>query len=665
MCLLNRFCFGHVLLEMSGCLSFLCFTAAMWFMSGVGASAQIPDQPLLPGLVTTATDGQRQAVFIMPRPHFTLSERQSLHPRLLPNFKAKWNGFIRIEQDGKYMITGDARVSVDGSEVKGQVHLSAGQHSVSIEYERKSGPARLQLLWQSDFFKLEPIPSGVFSQRAGPAQSATDAQIESGRFLWEELNCAACHQPGEEPARRTAPGGPRRRGPVLTSVGSRVTRAWLIKWLENPKLFQANATMPALPLGLQDRADVAGYLSGMTVPARAPGQSQSREPPGPPNPNLANAKAVEGGVNGPNWSGALLFNTIGCNACHTKDDWALTGLGSKYNVKALANYLHDPLMVHLSGRSPGMALTRGEASSLAEHLGQARNPEFEVAALPGDVVRGKTLVISSGCLNCHELDDGGWLETKLDAPDLKNSSRHQGCLAAQPASKAARYSLGPADRESLGPFLREQDISEAPLQAFSRSMIRFGCNTCHGLHGPAKATFERPPPPLTESGEKLRASWIEQVLINKKRIRPWLALRMPEFGEQNMRPLIPWFAAQAGAESGEGMILTRASPEQVQQGIKLIGRGEGGLSCINCHDFRGQRGPTETRGPDMVEMRDRLRADWVRGWLRDPQRHLPGTPMPNFFSEMPPAQAEQLIAQLLAALGEGPNMPNPVGLAGP
>jgi mono/diheme cytochrome c family protein len=140
---------------------------------------------------------------------------------------------------------------------------------------------------------------------------------------------------------------------------------------------------------------------------------------------------------------------------------------------------------------------------------------------------------------------------------------------------------------------------------------------------------------------------------------------MPEFGEQNMRPLIPWFAAQAGAESGEGMILTRASPEQVQQGIKLIGRGEGGLSCINCHDFRGQRGPTETRGPDMVEMRDRLRADWVRGWLRDPQRHLPGTPMPNFFSEMPPAQAEQLIAQLLAALGEGPNMPNPVGLAGP
>jgi hypothetical protein len=31
-------------------------------------------------------------------------------------------------------------------------------------------------------------------------------------------------------------------------------------------------------------------------------------------------------------------------------------------------------------------------------------------------------------------------------------------------------------------------------------------------------------------------------------------------------------------------------------------------------------------------------------------------------SEMPPAQADQLIAQLLAALGQGPNMPDRVGL---
>lgn len=129
-----------------------------------------------------------------------------------------------------------------------------------------------------------------------------------------------------------------------------------------------------------------------------------------------------------------------------------------------------------------------------------------------------------------------------------------------------------------------------------------------------------------------------------------------------MQPIIPLFSAQSGDEPGEGSLFPQASPAQIQAGIKLIGRGEGGLSCINCHDFRGERAPVEMRGPDMVEMQERLRVDWTRRWLRDPSRHVPGTAMPAFFNEMPREQGEQMIDNLIMAISAGQNMPAPLGL---
>lgn len=211
--------------------------------------------------------------------------------------------------------------------------------------------------------------------------------------------------------------------------------------------------------------------------------------------------------------------------------------------------------------------------------------------------------------------------------------------------------------------LAAKGTSPAPLQEFHRLTRQLKCGECHELYGPAKRELEgaEAPPSLTDAGNKLRASWLARVLVDNKRVRPWMKLA-PEHGGEAARPLVKLFAQQAGAELGEGATVPPPSPTQVAEGVKLLGKGEGGLACINCHDFAGHRSAGDLRGPDMTEMHARIRTDWLLRWLREPSRLQPGTAMPAFFSDMPAAQAQAKMAALASVLAGGKSLPLPEGL---
>lgn len=211
--------------------------------------------------------------------------------------------------------------------------------------------------------------------------------------------------------------------------------------------------------------------------------------------------------------------------------------------------------------------------------------------------------------------------------------------------------------------LAVKGITPAPLQEFHRQTRAHNCIECHELYGPAKRELEgaEAPPSLTAAGNKLRASWLAQVLVSNKRIRPWMKLEPAHLGE-TARPLVKLFVQQAGAELGEGASVPPPTPQQVAEGLKLLGKGEGGLACINCHDFAGHRSAGDLRGPDMTEMHARIRTDWLLRWLREPSRLQPGTAMPAFFSDMPAAQAKVKMDAIVHALAAGKSLPLPEGL---
>lgn len=243
---------------------------------------------------------------------------------------------------------------------------------------------------------------------------------------------------------------------------------------------------------------------------------------------------------------------------------------------------------------------------------------------------------------------------------LQWESDHFAREPVQHAAFANRERDWPA---SVTEQLAVEIVSPSPLQEFHRLTRQLNCNECHELYGPAKRTLEGndAPPSLTDAGNKLRASWLTQVLVNNKRVRPWMKLE-PQHGGEAARPLVGLFARQAGAELGEGATVPTPTPVQVAEGVKLLGKGEGGLGCINCHDFAGHRSAGDLRGPDMTEMHARIRTDWLLRWLQEPSRLQPGTAMPAFFSDMVADLAHAKMDAIVRALAAGKSLPLPEGL---
>src|SRR5262249_2107909 len=154
--------------------------------------------------------------------------------------------------------------------------------------------------------------------------------------------------------------------------------------------------------------------------------------------------------------------------------------------------------------------------------------------------------------------------------DIKKPDRREsGCLANDPArrGKAPWFGFGDRDRKDLRLFLSEGTRgagSPAPAHAARVAFTRFQRLACHSRDGEGGVSaglvgglrrYEKAenaeavsPPPLTGVGHKLRTPWLREVLTQAGRARPWMALRMPQFGEAQVGRLPEALAALEGAE---------------------------------------------------------------------------------------------------------------------
>src|SRR5207253_9204994 len=104
----------------------------------------------------------------------------------------------------------------------------------------------------------------------------------------------------------------------------------------------------------------------------------------------------------------------------------------------------------------------------------------------------------------------------------------------------------------------------APLDEGERAVAAYGCLNCHtrdergGPPEPLRAYFRtvdntelgdegRLPPRLTGVGNKLTPAWMREVLTNGGKARPYMAVRMPQFGKLNVGRVHTLLAAMDGA----------------------------------------------------------------------------------------------------------------------
>jgi mono/diheme cytochrome c family protein len=504
--------------------------------------------------------------------------------------EAVFEADLEVPMRGQYTffseVRGEAKLQVNGEDAEwGRgVTLRKGRNAILVRFRSAdTGESSLRLMWSGDDFPREPVPPTVLRRPPAPVD---------GRRWIAHFRCLNCH------AEKKPVGMPELEMDAPSLVGSRarLRPGWVAQWVRNPRAFRPDATMPALVRDEQSARDIAAYL------------------------------ADDSDLTGltPKLDGRRLYSELGCGSCHAKD---LGYVRAKFKPRALVDYLLKPDRHYSWTRMPDFQLTEAEAEGLAAFL---LDPGEEAAMPGGDPDRGKKLVQTLGCLNCHAAD----LANEFKTVPLRGG---EGCLA-----RGADFGLNQDQRESLAALLKT-DLSslsrDTPAEFAARQIETLRCSACHRIDGrpdswpegePADSSVDQTRPPLTWAGEKLRPEWMQSLFSGALRYkpRPWLKARMPVF-RARAAGLARGLAAMHGCPPA-GDAPPEPDKDQAEIGRRLVGRRDG-FACVACHHVGREEADSvfETMGPNFNLARDRLRKDYFHRWMMRPSRVEPGTKMPQ------------------------------------
>jgi len=566
-----------------------------------------------------------------------------------------------------------------------------------------------------------------------PEQFVGDLQRDYGRLLFEELACVKCHaaKPGNALASGLAPRGGPNLSKIAERTNSGWLDAWLENpkslrpHTAMPGMFADDSA------GKAERYAVVAYLTSLGKPSEPrppkPQEVVASAARGKKLYLLAGCATCHGdNLNGPPTAKPkeddevdVAFDpkdsTYGAgSSTGPKSHYQLGNVGNKFKPEALAKWLKNPLETNPHGRMPNMRLDDQQALDIARYLCTAKDekigatkpemPKLEPSTLvvKADamgvmeqrtaearwIAAGKSLFASKGCANCHEIEGVKSLSIAKEF-DAISKSPTSGCVSEKlDSSKVPNFGLPKYDREALVAFLKAITSikgAKSPVHSARVALKRFNCLNCHqrdkeggietGLANLMKSlesaenADDVQPPLLTGVGSKLRTSWMKTVLLDNGRARPWMNLRMPQFGDANVAKLHEQLPLLEGAVPDDAIGKATFTKEKIETGRALAGKQ--GHGCISCHDISGQRGGG-TRGPDLATTNQRVRFDWYARWMHQPQRMAPGTKMPQAFidgkallTEYYAGDGDKQIEALWAYFSLGPGLPLPAGLEPP
>jgi mono/diheme cytochrome c family protein len=591
----------------------------------------------MPGLAltfTAARPGTSQAdTLVAPNVWLHVAPGETPSPFLAPGpFTATWRGFLSVdlrsihtfqaEVNGSLEVVINARQALevmgDGgmSDAGPPIRINKGLNEILVTYTpAKTGDAQVRLFWTARDSHPQLIPQAAFSYTPDEA-FLTAQRRQRGRELFLENRCARCHTPGSGTIPEAF-----MNAPEFTGIGSRRNAAWLRALLANPEAARGDARMPAM-FHAGDAIDSAEAVAAFLTTLTDPGWSA---PPEPTEPGEAAA-------------GGQLFGSLHCAACHqppgakepAADKLPLDHVAGKFSQGALARYLKEPTEHYGATRMPDFRLSDSEARRIAAFLLANSKPPAGEPPRPELAPKGRDLVQTTGCLNCHTLE----LENHFTTRPLGELKLWDGgCLAPQPlaGTRVPHYAFSDADRRALREFAEagfDSLTRHVDAEFAARQVKNLNCAGCHDRQLDSV-------PPLDVLGGKIKpeygAKFIAGLIVEKP--RPWIAARMPGFATR-AEGLARGLANQHGFPAK-----TPPEPEPVDEelaaiGFKLVG-ADGGFSCVTCHAVSKSAAPqiSESAGVNFAWTFDRIQHDYFLRWMRDPLGVDPTTKMPVFFDE--------------------------------
>lgn len=404
----------------------------------------------------------------------------------------------------------------------------------------------------------EPLTEQLRQEAAAVVLADAHAKGDAVRgavlFADRNLGCAVCHNAGAadrlapdlrqmastvsdsyllesllEPSREIA------QGFELSVVQTVDGKVWRLRIVDerNGVLVAHSAEPPyerlTIPLAeIEERA----ISSTSAMPAGLPDQLQSRQEfldllrylfelrdrggDEPPAAAVASAGDVPERV-----QGAVLYDRLGCRACHGDATWLartagsvspdraplLEDLRSRFRPEELRRYLVDPYEAKRGTRMPHVlanepADTREQTAVELTHylLSRGQQPFVDEASDVERAGRGSDLFHRSGCVACHAPRDADGRELPVESAVSLDGVGSRWSLPAlvafleepasiRPAGRMPDMQLSHDEAEDLAHFLMEGAPAEADgswrveaelARAGETHYARLGCNACHG-----------------------------------------------------------------------------------------------------------------------------------------------------------------------------------------
>jgi nitric oxide reductase subunit C len=554
------------------------------------------------------------------------------------------------------------------------------------------------LAWEQPILPTKYIQSSCGScHRADIPQTP---QLNRGRLLLTELNCAGCHrmQGIERPAML---------GPDLSNVGNKVTREWIYKWLKEPHIVvdasgntvvdgyetEDEPRMPQFRLNDQEIAALSAYLSSLKSHPFEPYKFDPRVVSAlGKRPDLAEL-------------GQERFRQMFCTTCHslavTRGDETkliggdigpeLTKVASKVNPDWLTTWLRDPQSYLTHALMPRYQWSDEDLYKVTQYINEkltdpdllSNVPQLETPTAE-DIQLGQRLFLEKGCGSCHMIE--GVSPQKDFGPDLsslggKNVSQLEfgsanisrnivayiqakitDPLSVNAAARMPQYRLTSADLDAITTALLSMTGNPSssglerlivpqpraefrPAGAFGAVYERYKCYVCHRFNGFGGDLA----PDLSFEGSRSKRQWTIDFLKNPQTLRPTLTFRMPQFNmtDQEAATIADYLGmvSQSQFVGVAGGNLKQFGADMAAMGKQLY---EVKYQCQNCHTIGSSGGYV---GPNLSNAGNWLNAAWIEQWLKNPQALVPGAIEPRrTFTD---AEVEALAAYILTLKQSG------------
>lgn len=220
-----------------------------------------------------------------------------------------------------------------------------------------------------------------------------------------------------------------------------------------------------------------------------------------------------------------------------------------------------------------------------------------------------------GCTICHR--GQGAATTVAEA--------HNSTLAWEQPILPAKYI-----ESSCGQCHRGQLLGAPQLNEGRRLLTCEGCVHCHTVKLPDGSTMNATddPPSLSHIADKTTREWIFAWLKDPQAYAATSTMPNFKLSDDDARDISAFLIANSTPVAGDTLSVLAKAASDPAAGTSLYGES----FCASCHAVQNAAGNIVGGevGPELTRVGNKVKPEWLQGWLKNPRIYHPETTMPHY-----------------------------------